>query len=282
MNEPWPGSAGPSCINVLPACESFDKGVLAPFYRRVIKAIRAVDRRTSIHYEPELLHGGGIGYDMGPSSDANSVLSFRVYCVTYTITLASTPGCDTLEELVFANAEKQAARGKDALLLTEFGSTSDVSIIGRVADKADEHMVGWLEWTYYSQPGDSDFPLTPSLIRDPRKKPEGANINASYLGALSRAYPESIAGTPRSWSYDAASRRFALSYSTASPQGHARMPRRLLTTIVVPRRQYPDGYTVTVSGGTVVSRPGAQILKIARRAGATGVGVSVRPARGKA
>ena len=55
MNEPWPGSAAASCINVFPGCPAFDKGVLVPFYKRVTKAIRSVDKRTAIHYEPELL-----------------------------------------------------------------------------------------------------------------------------------------------------------------------------------------------------------------------------------
>jgi endoglycosylceramidase len=259
MNEPWPGSAAVSCINVLPGCPAFDKGALAALYHRVITAIRAVDKRTAIHYEPELLTGGGVGYDMGDIGDDNAVLSFHVYCVTYTVTQTATPGCDLAEKQTFANAEQQAKRSDDALLLTEFGSTSDTSIMQRVAGEADAARVGWLEWTYYSQPGDSDFPSTPSLVRDPRKKPEGANVNTTYLGALSRAYPQSVAGTPRSWSYDPAAHRFALSFSTDRADGHGVFARRALTEIVVPHRQYPDGYKAVVLGGVVVSRPGAQI-----------------------
>jgi endoglycosylceramidase len=277
MNEPWPGSAAVSCINVVPGCPSFDRSTLSGFYRRVIKAIRGADSRTPVHYEPELLTGAGVGYDMGDIGDANAVLSFHVYCVTYTILNASTPGCEIAERQTFANAESQAARSDDASLLTEFGSTSDTSIIQRVAGEADRGRVGWLEWTYYSQPGDSDFANTPSLVRDPRRKPEGSNVNATYLGSLSRAYPQSVAGTPRGWSYDPATRRFALSYSTARADGRGRFARKALTEIVVPHRQYPKGYAVQVDGGVVVSRAGAQILKIRRRAGATGVGVTVYP-----
>ena len=38
----------------------------------------------------------------------------------------------------------------------------------------------------------------------------------------------------------------------------------------MPRRQYPDGYVADVQGGAVVSKPGTQILKIARRSGRDG------------
>lgn len=277
MNEPWPGSVWPLCVNAVAGCSAFDRGSLASFYRRVIKAIRVMDPHKLVFYEPELLSGSGAGYDLGAIGDANAVVSFHTYCVTYAIFQAPTPGCETFEQATFNNAEAQARRSGDALLLTEFGSTPDTSILTRVAGEADTARVGWLEWTYFSQPGDSDFPGTPSVIKDPNKKPAGSNINTSYLGAISRAYPQAVAGTPRSWSYDAVAHRFKLSFSTQRLDGHGRFARRGLTEVVVPRRQYARGYTAEVQGGVVVSRPGAQILKIRRCRGSTGVGVDVSP-----
>jgi len=271
MNEPWAGAAAPLCINVIAACATFERNYMTTFYRRVISAIRAVDTQSIVFYEPELLSGSGAAYDLGDVGDENASLSFHVYCLTYAAFQTSTPGCDAIEQRTFDVAEQQAARGGDSLLLTEFGSTPDASIIRRVADEADRNRVGWTEWTYYSQPGDSDFPGTPSLIKDPRKPPVGDNVNGGYLDALSRVYPQAFAGTPRSWSYDAAARRFALSYS-------ADRARRALTEIVVPRRLYPHGYRVEVDRGTVRSKRGAQILKIAAAPGASGVGVRVSSA----
>ena len=89
---------------------------------------------------------------------------------------------------------------------------------------------------------------------------------------LVHPYPQAVAGTPRSVSWDPAGRVLRFTY-TARPATGA-------TDVFVPARSYPDGYVVTATGGRV-RRGGdpAHVLVDARRAG-TEVTVVVRPAGG--
>lgn len=52
----------------------------------------------------------------------------------------------------------------------------------------------------------------------------------------------------------------------------------LLTTISVPPIVYPNGYQVSVTGGTVTSAPNAPVLVVTSDAGAGSVSVTVTPA----
>jgi hypothetical protein len=93
-----------------------------------------------------------------------------------------------------------------------------------------------------------------------------------------RAYPQTVAGTPSSWSYDPSTATFALSYSTTLPGGDPGAG--LETDIFVPARHYPHGYRVKVSGASVVSAPTAGTLRLCNTPGAAKVSVTVMPDTG--
>ena len=57
------------------------------------------------------------------------------------------------------------------------------------------------------------------------------------LGVIVRPYPALVAGTPTSYSFDAATRRFTLDFA---PDSSVSAP----TRIIVPQRTYPSGFTV--------------------------------------
>jgi endoglycosylceramidase len=50
------------------------------------------------------------------------------------------------------------------------------------------------------------------------------------------------------------------------------------TEVFVPALQYPTGYRVSVSGGTAVSRRGAEILRVRNARSAAEVQVKISPA----
>ena len=58
FNEPFPGSQWPDCLNPL-GCPVWDQ-TLTAFSQRVIDAIRTVDSRTTIYYEPHLFFNDGV------------------------------------------------------------------------------------------------------------------------------------------------------------------------------------------------------------------------------
>jgi endoglycosylceramidase len=274
LNEPWPGSPFPSCLN--PAgCPGFD-ATLTDFSRRTIAAIRDVDRRTLAFYEPNPLFNSSAQTSHGDTGDRHAAFGFHVYCLAGAGGFTS-PVCAVNEGTVFDNADDHIERVGDASLVTEFGASDDLVDTRRVIDLADEHKVGWQYWHYC----DCDDPTTSgpgvqSLVVDPSKPPRGDNVKRAKLRLLARPYPQAVAGTPRSFSFDPETRAFELAYSTASPDG-GRPPRRLDTEVRIPSVNYPDGYAAEAEGADVTSRRDAPVLRLKRDRGAAEVRLAVRP-----
>ena len=279
LNEPWPGSRWPTCASPLgcpPA--GFDQTSLTDFYRRTVPAVRAGDPTHLIGYEPNLLFDFGAPTELGGVGDAGLLFAFHDYC------LGAMPGepavpdplglCGIDENMVFANADARAQAGGGALLLDEWGNTTDLSLLNRMASEADAHMVGWSYWAY------EDCCGSPAAIVNDATKPPSApgNLNAPVLGAIERPYPQAVAGTPTSWSYDPGSRTFTLDYRARQPNG--KPAPNAPTAVFVPALHYPTGYRVSVSGARVVSSPTAGTLLLCNSAGAGSVSVSLVPGAG--
>jgi len=274
INEPWPGTAWQPCAQ--PAgCPTFDAKLTA-FTRRVDAVIRTVDSRTLVFYEPNVLFTFGNDTQLGPIGDPRAAFAFHDYCLIHAQS-GSNAGCDAPDDLVFANALKRAAATGDAVLETEFGSTDDAGNLNAMVARADRNMVGWLEWAYSgdsitSSPGG----YTQSLVIDPSKPPTGPNVKEAKLAILARPYPQVVAGTPESWSFDPASSMFKLHYRTRKPGG-GRFPRYAETDIAAPAVEYPGGYSVRLKGGVALSAPGRELLRVLACPGARSVTVTVKP-----
>jgi endoglycosylceramidase len=148
-----------------------------------------------------------------------------------------------------------------------------------MVDRADRNMVGWQEWHYCpcDDPTTSAGPgsSTQAVVIDPAKPPVGDNIKAAKLAVLSRPYPQVVAGTPKSYGFDAATGIFQLDYLTARADGGGDFPAGSQSVIVLPSRQYPAGYVVTVKGAHIVSAAGARQLLLASCAGVSEITISV-------
>ena len=278
INEPWPGTVWPTCANNV-VCPQHVQ--LAAFYKRVTAAIRQADPEHLVWYEPNLLAGSGGAIDLPALGDPRAGLSFHTYCLFAALGggVDFAPVCPTLEQVVFDQAQAHSAATGAALLLTEFGSTKDTAVLKRIAAGADRAGVGWMEWTYNSN-GVTDFAGTPSLVRDPKQPPRGTNVDADQLRALVRAAPRAVAGTPASFSFDPATREFALRYSTARAGGPGSFDAGALTEITAPELVYPSGYAVEVVGGRVVSAARSTVIRVRSDAGSREVRVRVRPGAG--
>ena len=64
---------------------------------------------------------------------------------------------------------------------------------------------------------------------------------------LARPYPQAVAGTPLSFSFDRPERRFELVYTTRRASGKGRF-RRGLTDVFIPKLHYRRGYRASVNG----------------------------------
>jgi len=278
LNEPWPGSRWPSCANPN-GCPpgGFDQTSLTGFYRHVIPAIRSSGFRRLIVYEPNLLFDFGAATQLGDLHDPGLLFAFHNYC------LAEMPGepavpdpngdCSIDENMVFDNAQARSAATGDALLMDEWGNNTDVALVQRMENEADQHLDGWTVWAY------EDCCGSPAAIvkRGDIAPTAPGNLNLAELDALVRPYPQLIAGTPSSWSYDPNSGRFTLAYATRPVDGGS-FPAGTDTQVELPALRYPTGYTVKVSGARIVSAPDANRLLLRNRPGAGAVTLLVKPA----
>lgn len=271
LNEPWPGTSFATCAN--PAgCPAFDAQNLQPMYDKAIVAIRKADSKRIVWLEPQVLFNDGAQTTLGtvkPFTDPQLGLSWHQYCTTAGLTHSSGgkagPDCGPQGELVFSNAAAYVKQHGMAQLLTEYGASDDLPDVARITDAADAHLVGWEYWHYKEW---SD-PTTESADSGGQglftKDTDLGTLKQAKADILIRPYARAVAGVPTSMSFSKGV--FSLAYLAKPSTG--------LTEVFVPARHFPHGYSVKVSGGSVVSKPGASLLLIkATRAGAVSVTVS--------
>jgi endoglycosylceramidase len=266
LNEPWPGSQGATCFPLMTGCPVFEVGFLQPFFERVIAAIRTVDREHIAFWESHLwTSAAGIQDWMGlvhPVEDpaGNTGLSYHLYC-TATLGLpepilrATDVPCSLSEEFALRTHQRAAGRNGSAMLLSEFGASDDVVDIARVAALADQHMTSWDYWSYANWNDPTGNPPAEGLFADDRDRPGSLKEDKALV--LIRTYPQAVAGTPLSFSFDPDSADFTLAYR-ADPSIHAP------TVVFVPVKwHYAGGYVVTVTGpAKIVSSPNSPRLEL--------------------
>lgn len=273
MNEPFPGTQWQSCA-ALTGCPVFD-ATLTAFNKRIDAAIRQVDRHTLVWYEPNVAFDFGPDTDVGALGDRRAGFSFHDYCFQYDAS-GSTTSCAKTGDQVVANAIKHVRKTGEALLMTEFGDPK-YSLISAMVRRDDRNMVSWLEWSYCPCHDPTGAATKNRFINNPARPPAGSNLNLAALRILAEPYPQVIAGKPRSWGFNPATKTFQLRFSTARTSGHGRFPAGSPTEISTPPFVYDRHYGVHVIGGAIASAPGASVLRIASCPGARRVTVIVRP-----
>jgi endoglycosylceramidase len=282
LNEPWPGSTYAQCFQ-LAGCPVFDQE-LGAFFDRVRHAVRSVDPSTLVFYEPNVLFNNGADTNLPKFDDKNMGMSWHDYCLTANEGGAGYgPECQQFDSMVFDNADKRSSSTGDALLLTEFGATDDRDSLLGPLGLADQHMMSWQEWHYCGcgDPTTTGSGDTQAIVYDPAKPPSGANLKTKTLDVLSRPYPRLIAGRPDSWSFDPDTHQFTFGYDprqrvdASAPFGYGSQ-----SEIVIPKRQYPNGYAPDVRGGAIRSPPGATVLRVTACSSADVVFVTVVPGNG--
>lgn len=254
MNEPFPGTQFPTCASPL-GCPLFDQLLLTPFTQAMTRALREIEPDKIVFFEPNVTFDFGADTWLGPPGDDNTVFSFHDYCLGEqfpTSPPGAALGCDLLgERQQFVYALDYATTQGSGLILTEFGDFNkplefDTSpVVARLLDNADAFMVPWAYWHY-------DGRNSYALVYDSALPPQGDNLAHNIADVLVRPYPLALAGTPLAWSYDRASRRFELRYSTARADGTGAFPAGSVSELVVPARSYPSGYRVSAENAEVL------------------------------
>lgn len=272
INEPFPGSNWQSVF--LPPYDPInDQTVLTPFYERVRRAIRTVDTQHIVWYEPWVSFDEGAKTFVGKLDDPKLGFAFHNYLSPQAV------------QLPYIRAVERTKDTGDALMATEFGAVTDPSVIARQVANADAFLMPAIYWTYWNR---TPYAISGAGVAGGNGANQGivlslkaplvpGNVSEAKLNALVRPYPRAIAGTPIFWSYDPGSRSFGFLYSTQAAQPGRTLAPAAQTEIFVPRRHYPAGYRVMVTGATILSGPGAPLLRLVNHRNAGLVTVHIVP-----
>ncbi|MCL4478463.1 MAG: cellulase family glycosylhydrolase [Deltaproteobacteria bacterium] len=219
FNEPWNGYFTVS---------TFEQDYLAPFYQKVIDAIRPVDPGAIIFFEPYVFYG-----DLGQQSnfpklyDSNIVYAPHYYVPGTLTGAAITNSIDQALTLVQQKAQQLGT----PVILGEFGGATDI-VIQSYYNMLDKHLMGGTIWDYAVK--DTWNNEGASLVNpDMSQKP--------YVNALIRPYPMAIAGIPTLINFSPATEDFRLEFN----ENGITAP----TVIYIPPEVYQTGISVQISDG---------------------------------
>ena len=280
FNEPWPGNGWEQCANPL-GCPLFD-AELEAFTQRSIDAIRRVDKRTAVFYEPHVLFNNGAQTGLDPAGRRLG-FSFHDYCLSADIGIGETggadPACGTFDDLVWSNTAAHVAATGHPPLLTEFGATNAQTTLRDMVSRAEAAMTGWQYWAYCGcdDPTTTGPGATQALVLDPARPPIGRNVDWAKMRALVVPHPLAVAGTPVSYDFNRSSGVFRTSWSVDRAAGSGAFGPGARSLVSVPRFVYRSGYAAHVRGGHVVSARDARTLVVVQGRDARRVHVVVRP-----
>lgn len=270
LNEPFPGSDWRK-VSFPPYEPMVDRTVLTPFIVRVLRAIRTVDSQHIVWYQPWASFTKGAKTFVDKIDDPKLGFAFHNYVP---------PGG---LQLPYTHALEHSELTGTALLTTEYGAALHPSVITQQVADADLFMMPAIYWAYWDRTpyvfSGFGHAAEFGIVRDLKAPLVPGNVSVPRLDALVRPYPRAIAGTPIEWSYDPESRTFALTYGTAPATPGGVPAAGVESEIFIPRRHYPAGYRVSVSGAQVVSGPHDQLLRLVNRRRIGVVTVQVVPKR---
>lgn len=237
MNEPHWGSA---------PVASFEEDYLAPFYDRVVAAVRGEAPDWVAFLEPAASRNLGFPTRLPPFPYPDVVYAPH----SYDPMAEGGAGFDAArrEALVstFPLLRDEARTLGAALWIGEYGGMAAtpgiVEYMDAEYDAQASVTAGGMYWEYGRNDGYG--------IVDPTgaEKPE-------LVDTLVRPYPERVAGEPLPWEWDESTSTFTFRYR---PDATVTAP----TIVVVPARRYPGGWTHECGGCTAAAAPGGEALVV--------------------
>jgi endoglycosylceramidase len=236
FNEPFEGAQNQDQCESTAGCPNVERSLLEPFYTKAAKALHTADPDHLLFVEPFLSFDYDGTSTLPAYGQPMNGLSFHPYVM------------EQVEKAI-----DLSATNNDALLVTEFGATTNVPKIQSSIGTLDADQVPWIFWVY------------------------GGHATATQRDAMQAAaepYPLAVAGSPIHYGYDPSTETFTLAY-TSNPVPGDHLKPNAQTIIEVTPSTFPHGYTVTADGAIVTSGPCSSRLTL--RAVSPSVSVTVTP-----
>jgi endoglycosylceramidase len=242
-NEPFGGPIPPGV---------FELNFLFPFYQRLAAAIREIDARHAVAFQPQLLHSIGVPTPIAiPIGIENAIYIPHEYTASYfaqRVDPAYTPLQDAITRLYLGIASLEAQIFGTPWLIGETGWTRSthadgvggpIETVNEEAPRqfardftqaADEQQLGW-QWFAYSS------------IDEAYGINHGDSLDEPLIRALARPFPRATAGTLASFSFDPDSKSYRQTWSENPGGNH---------DIALPITwNFPDGVCISVDGATL-------------------------------
>lgn len=207
--------------------------------QRLIDAARREDQDTYLFVEPSApVVSLGYRSDLGPLHDPRAG-SPRIVLAPHLYEPTESDDLPTYQRYLttwFENrADDRAAQGNPPVYLGEFGNWRAAHIDALMAE-ADRAQMSWANWSWSGHWALVDPKGVVTTVDDRTGAP------TALPRALTRVYPQAIAGVPTAWSFDPVSDTFRMS---SEPKPDAEGP----TVLFVPARdRYPTGWALVVDG----------------------------------
>lgn len=191
----------------------------------------------------------------GPAYDDRQVYAYHVYCPLSSWTAQAEKACEVVDEYFFSRRRKDVERVGGGMMMTEFGAAEDIRgdlvSLERTVAMADQWAQSWMYWQLkYYQDITTCTPEGESLYFN------NGTACVDKLQILSRTYPQIIAGSNASYSFNHRVARFDLSYTPiAAAEGTTSSDTERTTTVYFNREiHYPHG--IFVSAGVTSGQSG--------------------------
>lgn len=187
---------------------------LLPFYKRVNKAIRSIDKQKLLFFEPSVVDvfaGGFVETPGGIFELEKQVFSYHLYCplVTSQGQPTSPSFCKKFDELTLQSKfDNYKALGVGGFL-TEFGALSDstksADEVLRITKFAEDNFQSWVYWQfkYFQDVTTAAKPATTESFYF-----ENGTLQTHKVRALTHPYAYAICGEPVSSEFTDSSFRF--------------------------------------------------------------------------
>jgi endoglycosylceramidase len=250
LNEPVWGSHSSS---------TFEQELVGPLYEEVVAAVRKEAPRWIAFLEPGATRNAGVATKLSAFDFPDVVYAPHAYD-----SLAeSGAGFDaSRRDALIENAaklRKEADKLGAALWIGEYGGSASAPGIAEYMDAQYDAFAAVAAGSmYWSYDRDEGYGLL---------NPDGT-VKEVLASTVVRPYPDRVAGTPTSWSWDETSSTFTFSYE---PDATLALP----TEISVPPRSYPNGYSVACDGCETARASG--VLRVLSAPPGSTVTVTLRP-----
>lgn len=219
INEPWAGDVISHPELLLPHVA--EKHSLQPMYEYLHKRIREVDDQKIIMYEGLTIDYWQSGFTQAPGgADYNDrqAYSYHIYCPLKnesTAVLALNEfACGKVDDEFFSMRKKDVARLGGSMMMTEFGAEMDVLPqllqIDQLLSMADSHQQSWIYWQFKFYNDITTCCSGESFYG------EDGNIYMDKVKALSRTYPQAIAGNDVTFKFNSFNSDFEMTYTALS------------------------------------------------------------------